>query len=104
MNLTDWGHRAVPNVVANSSLTSKGVWNGSHYASKKFDRLLKSYVGAISLADQRKYSKQLQELLLQDTPVIYPYFNGWLMPGSPKLKGFEASPDAQTYLSKASFA
>ena len=102
MNLTDWGHRAVPNVVANSSLTSKGVWNGSRYASKKFDRLLKSYVGAISLADQRKYSKQLQELLLHDTPVIYPYFNGWLMPGSPKLQGFEASPDAQTYLSKAS--
>jgi peptide/nickel transport system substrate-binding protein len=104
MQLTDWGHRAVPNVVANSSLTTKGVWNGSKYASKTFDRLLKSYVGAISLVDQRKYSRLLQELLLHDTPVIYPYFNGWMMPGSPKLKGFEASPDAQTYLSKASLA
>jgi peptide/nickel transport system substrate-binding protein len=104
MELTDWGHRAVPNVVANSSLTSKGVWNGSKYKSTTFDGLLKSYVGAISLADQRKYSKKLQELLLHDTPVIFPYFNGWLMPGSPKLQGFEASPDAQTYLSKASFA
>jgi peptide/nickel transport system substrate-binding protein len=102
MTLTDWGHRAVPNVVASSSLTSHGVWNASKYASKTYDRLMKSYVGAISLVDQRKYSRLLQELLLVDTPVIYPYFNGWLMPGNPKLQGFEASPDAQTYLSRAS--
>ena len=104
MQLTDWGHRAVPNVVASSSLTSHGVWNGSHYASKTYDALLKSYVGAIALADQRKYSRQMQLLLLHDTPVIFPYFNGWLMPGSLRLHGFEASPDAQTYLSRASLA
>jgi len=46
----------------------------------------------------------MQLLLLHDTPVILPYFNGWLMPGSLRLHGFEASPDAQTYLSRASLA
>jgi peptide/nickel transport system substrate-binding protein len=30
MPLTDWGHRAVPNVIASSTLSSKGTWNGSH--------------------------------------------------------------------------
>ena len=72
--------------------------------AKTYDALLKSYVGAIALADQRKYSRQMQLLLLHDTPVIFPYFNGWLMPGSLRLHGFEASPDAQTYLSRASLA
>jgi len=104
MQVTDWGHRAVPNVVASASLTRTGPWNGSKYANKTYDRLMKSYVGAISLVDQRRFSRQLQELLLRDTPVIFPYFNGWLMPGTTRLRGFEASPDAQTYLSRASFA
>lgn len=104
MQAGDWGHRAVPNVVASSSLTTAGVWNGSKYASKTYDRLLKSYVGAVSLVDQRRYSRQMQLLLLHDSPVIRPYFNGWLMPGTPRLRGFEASPDAQTYLSRASLA
>ena len=104
MQLTDWGHRAVPNVIASSTLSSKGIWNGAHYTNKEFDGLLKSYVAAISLRDQRKYSRQMQVLLLHDTPVILPYFNGWVMPGTPRLHGFEASPDAQTYLSRASLA
>jgi peptide/nickel transport system substrate-binding protein len=104
MPLTDWGHRAVPNVIASSTLTSTGTWNGSHYKNPKYDSLLKSFVAAVSLKDQRKYSRLMQELLLHDTPEILPYFNGWVMPGTPKLQGFEASPDAQTYLSKASLA
>jgi peptide/nickel transport system substrate-binding protein len=104
MPLTDWGHRAVPNVIASSTLSSKGTWNGSHYKSKEYDSLLKSYVAAISLKDQRKYSRLMQQLLLHDTPEILPYFNGWVMPGSPRLRGFEASPDAQTYLSRAFLA
>ena len=104
MPLTDWGHRAVPNVIASSTLSSKGTWNGAHYKSKEYDGLLKSYVAAISLKDQRKYSRLMQVLLLNDTPEILPYFNGWVMPGTPRLRGFEASPDAQTYLSKAFLA
>jgi peptide/nickel transport system substrate-binding protein len=104
MPLTDWGHRAVPNVIASSSLSSKGTWNGSHYKNKEYDSLLKSYVAAISLKDQRKYSRLMQQLLLHDTPEILPYFNGWVMPGTPRLRGFEASPDTQTYLSRAFLA
>ena len=61
MNITDWGHRAVPNVYLTSALKSKGVWNAAHYSSKRFDSLAQSYVGAISLKDQRKYSKQIEE-------------------------------------------
>ena len=37
MNITDWGHRAVPNVLLDSAFKSKGVWNAAHYSNKKFD-------------------------------------------------------------------
>jgi len=104
MNITDWGHRAVPDVLLTSAFLSKGVWNAAHYSNKKFDSTLKSYLGAIALADQRKYEKQLQTMLLADTPVIIPYFYNYLGAGSKKLKGYNADALATVYLSKSSLA
>jgi peptide/nickel transport system substrate-binding protein len=102
MNITDWGHRAVPNVLLNSALETGGVWNAAHYANKKYDALVKSYEGAIALTDQRKYSKQIETILLNDTPVIFPYFYNYLAAGSTKVKGYQADALGQVYLSKTS--
>ncbi len=104
IDITDWGHRPVPNVYLTSSFQTKGVWNAAHYSSKKFDSLAKSYVAAVALRDQRKYSKQMEELLLHDTPVIFPYFYNFLQASSKKIKGFKGDPLGQTYLSRTSLA
>lgn len=104
MNITDWGHRAVPNVFLTSALQTKGVWNAAHYSNKQFDRIAKSYIGAISLADQRRYAKQLQQILLRDTPVIFPYFYNYLAAGSKNVRGYEADALGQVYLSRTSLA
>jgi peptide/nickel transport system substrate-binding protein len=104
INITDWGHRAVPNVILNSALESGGVWNAAHYANKHYDSLVKSYEGAISLKDQRKYSKQIETVLLHDTPVIFPYFYNYLAAGSTKVKGYRADALGEVYLSKTSLA
>ena len=104
LNITDWGHRAVPNVYLTSAFESKGVWNAAHYANKHFDSLAKSYLGAIALKDQRKYEKQMQQVLLHDTPVIFPYFYNYLAAGSKALKGYRADALGQIYLSKTSLA
>ena len=102
INITDWGHRAVPNVYLVSALESKGVWNAAHYASKKFNALAKSYLGAIALKDQQKYARQIQLLLLHDTPVVFPYFYNYLAAGSTKVKGYKADALGEVYLSKTS--
>ena len=104
MNSTNWGHRAVPDVLINSSFKSKGVWNAAHYSNKKFDALAKAFAGAIALSDQRKYAKQLQLILLRDTPVIIPYFYTYLGAGSTKVKGYEAEAIGNTFLSRTSLA
>jgi peptide/nickel transport system substrate-binding protein len=103
-NITDWGHRAVPNLFLTASLVSKGVWNASRYNSKKFDSLTTSFIGAISLADQRKYADKIETQLLNDTPVIYPYFYYWLAAGAKGIKDYYADPLAAVYLSKTSLA
>jgi peptide/nickel transport system substrate-binding protein len=104
INITDWGGRAVPNVYLTSSLMSKGVWNASHYSNKRFDRLAKSFIAAISLKDQRKYAKQIEQLMLHDTPAIYPYFYFQLGAGRRRVRGYKADPQGQVYLSHTSLA
>ncbi len=104
INITDWGGRAIPNVYLTSSLESKGVWNASHYSNKAFDKLARSYIAAVSLKDQRKYAKQLELLLLHDTPAIYPYFYYQLGGASKKVKGYHADPQGLVYLSHVSLA
>jgi peptide/nickel transport system substrate-binding protein len=102
MNITDWGHRAVPNVYLVSAFESKGVWNAAHYSNKHFDSLAKSFLGAIALKDQLRYSKQLETILLHDTPVIFPYFYYYIAAGGKNVKGYEADALGEVYLSKTS--
>jgi peptide/nickel transport system substrate-binding protein len=104
MNITDWGFRPVPNIYLTAALGTKGVWNAAHYSNKHFDRLAKSYVAAISLKDQRRYAKQLEEILLHDTPVIFPYFYDYIAAGSQHVKGYQADALGPVYLSKTSIA
>jgi peptide/nickel transport system substrate-binding protein len=102
VNITDWGSRAVPNVYLVSALQTKGVWNAAHYSSKTFDAAAKSFLGSASAKDQNKFAVVMQNILLQDTPVIFPYFYYYLAAGSKSVKGYKADALGQVYLSKTS--
>ena len=86
--ITDYGHRAIPNVFLTSAFETGGVWNQSHYANPKFDAAAKSYIGAVDLTTQRKYAKTIEGILLSDTPVSIPYFYSYVAVGSSKVKGY----------------
>ncbi len=102
MNITDWGHRSVPNVFLTAALQTGGVWNAAHYSNPQFDAAAKSFIGAIALSDQRTYAKQAETILLKDTPVIFPYFYQYLAAGTTAVKGYYADPQSTVYLSKTS--
>jgi peptide/nickel transport system substrate-binding protein len=111
MTITDWGHRGVPNVLLNAALTSKavpskkaGTWNAAHFKNKKYDSLVKAFGAAVALGDQKKISKQIELLLLDQTPVIFPYFYNSLNAGSPKVQGYLVDQLGEEYLSKTSLA
>jgi peptide/nickel transport system substrate-binding protein len=102
INITDWGHRAVPNVYLTSAFEYAGVWNAAHYNNPTFDDIAKKFIAAISLTDQKTYAKQGELILLQDTPVILPYFYYYLAAGSKSVKNYFADPQGSVYLSKTS--
>src|SRR5712691_4081931 len=104
INITGWGARAVPNVFLTSGFETGGVWNAAHYSNKRYDALAKSYLGAIAIKDQRKYAKQIEQLLLHDTPVIIAYFGYNLAAGSKRVKGYSVGANYEVYLSRTSLA
>ena len=72
MDITDWGHRSVPNVVLNSSVKTGGVWNEADYSNKEVDQAIANYVAALSLKDQRSTRGSIETQMLHDSPVHLP--------------------------------
>ena len=85
MGITDYGHRGVPNVFLVTPLKSDGTWNSAHFKNKEYDALVGEYIAALDLESQRSTAGKIQRLLLDETPIIFPYFYFYLFAAK---KGF----------------
>ena len=93
MGIVDYGHRPTPNAFLTAPLKTGGIWNAAHFSNKQYDALVQQYAGEVDVQKQQQISKQIQELLLDETPLIIPYFYNYLAAGSKKVQGYES--DAQ---------
>ena len=50
----------MPLTYLNAALRAGGVWNAARYSNKKFDKMVASFEAAPSLAQQKKYARQMQ--------------------------------------------
>jgi peptide/nickel transport system substrate-binding protein len=106
MGITDYGHRPVPNVYLTAALSGDpkvGVWNSAHFKNDQYDELVRQYVAALDVDSQRGLAKQIQELLLDETPIIFPYFYNFLSAAKPNLQNAISAATGQFDLSKAGF-
>jgi len=78
MSLVDYGHRSVPNVFLTAPLETGGTWNAAHFANSQYDKLVAQYIAATDLPTQRSVAGQIQQLLLNETPIIFAYFYNYL--------------------------
>jgi peptide/nickel transport system substrate-binding protein len=78
LGITDYGHRGVPNVFLGAPLLSDGTWNSAHFRNEEYDQLVAEYTAALDLESQRTVAGRIQRLLLDETPIIFPYFYFWL--------------------------
>ena len=86
--IVDYGHRPVPTTYLNAALKSGGVWNAARYHSKTFDRTVNNFEAAVGIETQKKYARQIETILLKDTPAIYAYFYNYIAAASPKVHGY----------------
>jgi peptide/nickel transport system substrate-binding protein len=102
MGITDYGHRGVPNVTLAAPYLSNGAWNAAHFRNPEYDRLVASYVASIDLGTQRDIAGKIQRLLLDETPVIIPYFYDYIAATGPHVSGVAFSAMSQVFLQDAS--
>jgi peptide/nickel transport system substrate-binding protein len=101
MSLVDYGSRGVPNVFLTSTLTSKGTWNAARFTNSTYDNLVKQYVAAVDLQTQKQIAGKIQTLLLQETPLVIPYFIDGLTASKSNVHGLNPTSISQIYLDKA---
>ena len=102
LGITDYGNRGVPNVFLRAPLLSDGPWNGAHFHNKTYDGLVNQYGRAADLGAQRTLAKQIQELLLDETPIIFAYFYDYLVPVKKGLTGIPPIAN-RLFLDRATF-
>lgn len=103
VGITDYGHRGVPNVTLKATLTTKGPWNAAHFRNPAYDKLVASYIAALDLHAQRRYARQIQELLLDQSPLVIPYFYYFLTGAHNNVSGEYSTAMGQVDLSRAGF-
>jgi peptide/nickel transport system substrate-binding protein len=82
-------------------LTSNGPWNAARFKNKQYDKLVAQYVAALDLQAQRTIAGQIQNLLLAETPIVYPYWIDGLTATAPTVGGVNPTSIAQIFLGQA---
>jgi peptide/nickel transport system substrate-binding protein len=103
LGITDYGHRGVPNLFLNAPLESNGAWNAAHFKNGDYDKLVAQFVGALDVASQKRIAHKIETLLLEETPVIIPYFFDQLIAVRKPLKGVRFTAISQLYFNRATF-
>ncbi len=106
MSLVDYGHRSVPNVFLTAPLQSTGTWNAARFKNKEYDTLSKQYIAApaTDVQGQKTIAGKIQNLLLEQTPIIYPYFYNYLTATGSTVSGVEPTAIGHIFLFGASKA
>ena len=91
MSLVEYGDRGVPNVFLEAPLESSGPWNAARFKNKTYDGLVKQYVAAVDLQTQRSIAGKIERLLLQETPLVIPYFVDILAATNSHVGGVEVN-------------
>ncbi|HEY2317919.1 MAG TPA: ABC transporter substrate-binding protein [Solirubrobacteraceae bacterium] len=101
MSLVDYGDRGVPNVFLDAPLLSSGTWNAAHFKNPTYDNLVKQYTAAVDLQSQKQIAGKIQTLLLDETPLVIPYFLQGLTATTSSVHGVNATSIAAVFLKDA---
>jgi peptide/nickel transport system substrate-binding protein len=78
IGIVDYGHRGVPDVYLNASLSTKGAWNSAQYSSPEYDQAFRNYQASVGVDAQRQAAGEIEKILLEDSSTLFPYFFNFL--------------------------
>ncbi|POR51528.1 peptide/nickel transport system substrate-binding protein [Paraburkholderia eburnea] len=104
LGITDYGHRGTPNLVLSAPLLSGGAWNAAHFRNPAYDALVKQYVSTVDLNAQRTTAGKIEQLLLDETPLIISAYRDAITACAANLSGVQAAAIPQLQLANAWFS
>jgi peptide/nickel transport system substrate-binding protein len=108
MSLVDYGARSVPNLYLAAPLqsintkTGEGAWNAARFNNPTYDKLSKQFIATVDLQSQIKLAGQIEQLLLDETPIIFAYFYNYLTATQKNVTGVYPTAQGQFFLWNAS--
>ena len=94
----------MPNVYLTAAYASNGIWNAPHYKNKKLDAAIKSYLSAVDVKTQQRYSKQITSILQRDVPIVTAYHFTSVTPVAAKVRNFQLESINHIRLAKTGLA
>lgn len=97
LGFTDWNHRPLGIMLYDLVLRTGGEWNESAYSNAEFDRLLDEAGATVELDERKKIMSKLEEILIEDGPLVQPVYRNVYTAYSKKLKNFSMHPSNYNY-------
>jgi len=98
VNVIGWSGRVDPDGNIHPFVTCKGALNDGKYCNAEVDKLLNEARVVNDEAKRKQLYDSAQEILKQDLPIIYTYYQPWPFAHVKKLEGFEPYPDGMVRL------
>ncbi len=94
LGVTGWGARPVPQLYLDLAYHSEAPWNESHYSDARVDELIELARASLDQAERAAAYKEIQQILLDEGPVVVPYFSAQFMVLASHVSGVALHPFA----------
>lgn len=74
LGITPWGSRPIPQFYLDVAYETGAVWNEAHYSNEELDALIAEARTTVDVDERAAIYEEIQRILIEDGPVIIPYF------------------------------
>ena len=92
LGITGWGARPIPQLYLDLAYHSDAPWNETHYSNARVDELIETARTSLDQAARTAAYKEIQQILLDEGPVVVPYFFAQFMVLANHVSGVELHP------------
>lgn len=98
--MTGWGNRRLGIMVLGLAYRTGVPWNESAYSNPEFDKLLTEAEGLLDVGKRRAVMAKIEQLMLDDGPIVQPLWRGVMTAFDKKVVGFDMHPSSYFFMNE----